>query len=97
MRYDFSFPHAILLMSIKYCFAVLYSRIFTGNTSLNETQVPQLPYLFVRCSMFFDDVRITLYFGTFELRIESTLQLDFDFARHCDRLFIASQLRKLVC
>ena len=47
--------------------------------------------------MFFDDVRITLYFGTFELRIESTLQLDFDFARHCDRLFTASQLRKLVC
>ena len=33
---------------------------------------------------FFDDVRITLYFGTFELRMEITLQLRFVFARHCD-------------
>ena len=34
--------------------------------------------------MFFDNVRITLYFGTFELRIEITLPLRFVFARHCD-------------
>ena len=33
---------------------------------------------------FFDNVRITLYFGTFELRKEITLQLRFVFARHCD-------------
>ena len=33
---------------------------------------------------FFDNVRTTLYFGTFELRIEITLQLSFIFARHCD-------------
>ena len=33
---------------------------------------------------FFDNVRITLYFGTFELRMEITLQLRFVFARHCD-------------
>ena len=33
---------------------------------------------------FFDNVRITLYFGTFELRKEITLQLHFIFARHCD-------------
>ena len=33
---------------------------------------------------FFDDIRITSYFGTFELRIEITLQLRFVFARHCD-------------
>ena len=31
-----------------------------------------------------DNVRITLYFGTFELRKEITLQLRFVFARHCD-------------
>ena len=31
---------------------------------------------------FFDNVRITLYFGTFELRMEITLQLRFAFARH---------------
>ena len=34
--------------------------------------------------MFFDDVRITLYFDIFELRMEITLQLCFVFARHCD-------------
>ena len=34
--------------------------------------------------MFFDDVRITLYFDMFELRIEIALQLYFVFARHCD-------------
>ena len=33
---------------------------------------------------FFDDVRITLYFDMFELRMEITLQLCFVFARHCD-------------
>ena len=36
----------------------------------------------------FDDVRITLYFGTFELHVEITLQLRFAFARHCDIFFI---------
>ena len=34
--------------------------------------------------MFFDDVRITLYFDMFELGMEITLQLCFVFARHCD-------------
>ena len=33
-------------------------------------------YLFVVVTIF-DDVRITLYFGTFELRMEITLQLQF--------------------
>ena len=33
---------------------------------------------------FFENVRITLYFGTFELRMEITLQLRFVFAHHCD-------------
>ena len=33
---------------------------------------------------FFDDVRITLYFDMFELRMKITLQLSFGFARHCD-------------
>ena len=44
---------------------------------------------------FFDGVRITLYFGTFELRMEITLQLRFAFARHCNVFFITSQLRCL--
>ena len=33
---------------------------------------------------FFADVRITLYFGTCELRMEMTWQLRFSFSRHCD-------------
>ena len=44
---------------------------------------------------FFDDVRITLYFGTFELRVEITLLLRFAIARHCDVFFIMSQSRYL--
>ena len=41
---------------------------------------------------FLNDVRITLYFGTFELRMEITLQLRFVFVRHCKVFFIMSQL-----
>ena len=41
---------------------------------------------------FFDDVR---NFGTFELRMEKTLQLRFVFVRHCNVFFIMSQLRCL--
>ena len=44
---------------------------------------------------FFDNVSITLYFGTFELRVEITLQLRFAFVRHCDIFFIMSQSRYL--
>ena len=40
-------------------------------------------YLFDRIT-FFHDVRITLYFDIFELRMEITLKLCFVFARHCD-------------
>ena len=45
---------------------------------------------------FFDNVRITLYFGTFELHIEITLELRFVLAPHCDVLFITSQSRYLL-
>ena len=37
---------------------------------------------------FFDNVRITLYFGTFELRLEITLQLRYVFPRHCDVILL---------
>ena len=47
-------------------------------------------YLFVVVTSF-DDVRITLYFGSFELRTEITLQLRFVFAGHCDVFFITSK------
>ena len=41
---------------------------------------------------FSDSVRITFYFGTFELRLEITLHLRFVFVCHCDIFFITSQL-----
>ena len=44
---------------------------------------------------FFDEVRITLYFDMFELRMEIKLQLHFVFGRHFQVFFIASQLRYL--
>ena len=44
-------------------------------------------YIFDRIT-FFDNVRITLYFGTFELRLEITLQLRYVFARHCDVILL---------
>ena len=44
----------------------------------------KLRYLLVRCSYVFYDVRITLYFSTFELRMKIMLQLRFVFVRHCD-------------
>ena len=44
----------------------------------------------------FDNVRITLYFGTFEFRMEITLQLGFVFARHCDVFSITPQSRYLL-
>ena len=54
----------------------------------------QVIYLFDVVT-FFNDVRITLCFGTFELRAEITLQLCLVFVHHCDVFFITSQLRFL--
>ena len=45
---------------------------------------------------FFDNVRITLYFGTFELRLEITLQLRYVFARHCDVILLRQDNRGLL-
>ena len=39
---------------------------------------------------FFNDVRITLYFGAFELRMKIMLQLRSVFARHCDVFFVTT-------
>ena len=48
----------------------------------------QLCYLFVRLVIFFDNDRITLYFSTFELHLEITLQLRHAFAHHCDVILL---------
>ena len=42
---------------------------------------------------FFNDVKNRFYLGTFELRMEMTLQVRFVFVRHCNVCFITSQLR----
>ena len=42
--------------------------------------------------MLVDNVRTTYYFGILELRVETTLQIRFTFALHCDVFFITSQL-----
>ena len=45
---------------------------------------------FIHVVIFSYDVRITLYFGMFELRMKVTLQLHFVLVRHCDVFFITS-------
>ena len=52
-------------------------------------------YYFLDVVMLFDDARITLYFATFELRMEMTWQLRFASVRHCDVFFIMLQLSYL--
>ena len=44
-------------------------------------------YLFDEVA-FFDNVRIKLYFGTFELHLEIILQLRYVFHRHCDVILL---------
>ena len=44
---------------------------------------------------FFDDVRITLYFGKFKLCVEIMLRLRSVFVCHCDIFLITSQLHYL--
>ena len=51
-------------------------------------------YLFDGVALF-HNIRIMLYFGTFELLMEVKLQLRFGFARHCDVFFITEQLSYL--
>ena len=55
----------------------------------------QLRYLFVWSSYDFWYVRMTLCFGTFELRIEMTWKLRLVFFRHRDVFFITLRLRYL--
>ena len=71
-------------VSARHCEVVLLRH--NGVVSLRHNYVI---YLFDVVT-FFNNVRITLYFGTFELRTETTLKLCFVFARHCDVVFITS-------
>ena len=81
-------------ITLQLCFVLVYQ--FTPSFSISELHykcfsyndiffiTSQLRYLFVRRSYVFYDVRITLYFGTFQLRMVKTLQLRSVFVLHCD-------------
>ena len=69
--------------------------VFVGHCDVFFITSKLRQNFFVQCSYVFYDVRITLYFGTFQLRMEITLQLRLVFVRHCDVSFITSQLRYL--
>ena len=61
--------------------------IFARHCDIFLLRYNYVIYLFDAVT-FFDNVRITLYFGTFELRLEITLQLCFIFAAHCDVILL---------
>ena len=83
-----------ITLQLRYIFARLFDVILSRHNDVVLLRHNYLIYLFDVVT-FFDNVRITLYFGTFALRIEITLQLRFVFARHYDVFFITSQLRYL--
>ena len=72
-----------ITLQLRFVF-VCHSDVFFFVTS-------QLRYLFFEVVTFSYDIRITFYFGTFELRMEITLHLRFVFVRHCETFFITSQ------
>ena len=77
-------------VAARFCFCSSFWHIFIMTYFYFDIFI----YFFLVVT-FFDNFRFTLYFGTFELRMEITLQLRFVFARHCDVFFITSQLRYL--
>ena len=79
-----------ITLQLRYVFACHCDVILLHHNDLVLLRHNYVIYLFDVVT-FFDNVRITLYFGTFELRMEITLQLRFVFARHCNVFFITSQ------
>ena len=87
--------HYILVCSnyvIKVTFQLRF--VFVGHCDVLLLRRNYVIYLFDVVT-FVNDVRITFYFGTFELRKEITLQLRSVLVRHYDVFFITSQLRCL--
>ena len=81
-----------ITLQLRYVFACHCDVILLRHNNVVLLRHNYVIYLFDTVT-FFDNVKITLYFGTFELSMEITLQLRFNFARHCDVFFITSQLR----
>ena len=72
-----------ITLQLRYVFAHYCDVILLRHNGIVLLRHNYIIYLF-DVVMFFDNVRITLYFGTFKLRMELTLQLHFIFGRHCD-------------
>ena len=79
------------ILQLRYVFACNCDVILLRHNGAVLLRYNNVIYLFY-IVVFFDNVRITSYFGTFELHMEETLQLRFVFARHCYLFFITSQL-----
>ena len=84
-----------ITLQLRYAFAHHCDIILLRHNDVVSLRLNYAIYLF-DVDTFFDNVRITLYFVTFELCMEITLQLRFVFARNCDVFFITSQLRYLI-
>ena len=84
-----------IILQLRYVFARHCDVILLHHNDPVLLRHNYVIYLF-DVVMFFDFVRITLYFGMFKLRMEITLQLRFVFVRHCNVFFITSQLRYLL-
>ena len=83
-----------ITLQLRYVFARHCDVILLCHNNVFLSRRNYVIYLSVVVT-FFDDFRITLCFGTFELRVEITLLLRFVFARHFDVYFIMSQSRYL--
>ena len=75
--------HLEISLQFRYVFACHCDVILLRHNDVVLLHHNYVTYLF-DVGALFDDVRITFYFGTFELRMEITSQLRFVFARHCD-------------
>ena len=83
-----------IILQLRYVFARHCDVILLRHNDLTLLRHNYVIYV-LNIVTFFDNVRITLYFGTFKLRMEITLHLRSVLIRHCNIFFITSQLRYL--
>ena len=79
-----------ITLQLRYVFGRHYDVILLRHNNAVLIRHSYVIYLFDVVTIF-DNVRIMLYSGTFELRMKITLQLRFAFARHCEVYFITSR------
>ena len=84
-----------IILQLRYVFARHCDALLLCHNDVVLLRHNDVIYLFDVVTFFYH-VRITLYFGTFKLRMEIKLQLRFVFARHYNIFFITSQLGYLL-